>query len=366
MNEIPTEQVQESLQDHQLVTNPETGETKVRVKSVPSARRADALRLVAEGFLQQEATRSIGGDRHQVVVHVSAETLRSGAAGSCEFEGGPSMAAETVRRIACDASVVALIEDEDGEPLSVGRKTRTISAPLRRLLNARDKGCRFPGCANTRHVDAHHIEHWANGGETKPSNLVSLCSFHHRKVHEGGMQIHVLDDGALRFIKLDGTAIDSVASGCTQPLSDWTEIPEAHRERGIRIDERTAATRWRGERCDYGLGLRYCLRRRSAAERQRRSAFQRKRNVIFVDSRIDRLLSTPKRTCSLCAAGLCAGFCPQSLSDFSADVLRLLNKNMKSPQRYCRVKDRVSIADVNLPTVRLLTAAFSGPVVCPD
>ena len=169
------------------------------------------------------------------------------------------MAAETARRLACDASVVGLIEDEDGEPLSVGRKTRTISAPLRRLLNARDKGCRFPGCASSRHIDAHHIEHWANGGETKPSNLVSLCSFHHRKVHEGGIRIHVLDDGALRFIKLDGTAIDSVAPGCTQPLSDWTEIPRSHRERGILIDERTAATRWQGERCDYGLGVEVLL-----------------------------------------------------------------------------------------------------------
>ena len=125
-------------------------------------------------------------------------------AGCCEIEDGPSIAAETARRLACDASVVALIENDDGEPLNVGRKTRTISAPLRRMLNARDKGCRFPGCANSRYVDAHHIEHWANGGETKPSNLVSLCRFHHRAVHEGGVQIQVLDDGALRFVKLDG------------------------------------------------------------------------------------------------------------------------------------------------------------------
>ena len=86
------------------------------------------------------------------------------------------MAAETARRLACDASVVALIENDDGEPLNVGRKTRTISAPLRRVLNARDKGCRFPGCANTRYIDVHHVEHWANGGETKPSNLVRCAA----------------------------------------------------------------------------------------------------------------------------------------------------------------------------------------------
>ena len=187
-----------------------------------SARRADALSLVAESFLAHGAIEAAGTDRHQIVVHVAAETLRHRAAGCCEFEHGPSMAAETARRLSCDASVVALIENDDGEPLNVGRKTRTISAPLRRVLNARDKGCRFPGCSNTHYIDAHHVEHWANGGETKPSNLVSLCRFHHRAVHEGGIRIERLDDGALRFVKPNGAAVDRVAPGFTQPLGDWS------------------------------------------------------------------------------------------------------------------------------------------------
>ena len=182
---------------------------------------------MAESFLAHGAIEAAGTDRHQIVVHVAAETLRDRTAGCCEFEHGPSMAAETARRLSCDASVVALIENDDGEPLNVGRKTRTISAPLRRVLNARDKGCRFPGCANTRYIDAHHIEHWANGGETKPSNLVSLCRFHHRAVHEGGIRIERLDDGALRFVKPNGAAIDSVAPGFTQPLGDWRQLPAA-------------------------------------------------------------------------------------------------------------------------------------------
>ena len=137
-------------------------------------------------------------------VHVAAETLGRGAAGCCEIEHGPSIAAETSRRFACDASVVTLIEDADGEPLNVGRKMRTVSAPLRRMLTARDKGCRFPGCCNARYIDMHHIKHWANGGETKPSNLVSLCRFHHRAVHEGGFSVEILDDGALRFVRPNG------------------------------------------------------------------------------------------------------------------------------------------------------------------
>jgi hypothetical protein len=246
MNEIPFEQIEESLQD------------KMQVRSVPSARRADALAMVAESFLQHGPAAMTGGDRHQVVVHVSAETLRHQSAGCCEFEDGPSLSAETARRLACDASVVALIEDEDGEPLNVGRKTRTITSQLRRFLKARDKSCRFPGCTNTRHVDAHHIQHWANGGETKPSNLVSLCSFHHRKVHEGGMEVQMLDDGAVRFVKLDGTTIDS---SVPVPSGDWIQLPIQHESEGIHINARTAASRWAGERCDYGLGVEAMLSR---------------------------------------------------------------------------------------------------------
>ena len=209
-----------------------------------SARRADALALLAESFLAHGAQESPGTDRHQIVVHVSAETLRDRSAGCCEFEHGPSMAAETARRLSCDASVVALTESDDGDPLNVGRRTRTISASLRRALNARDRGCRFPGCANSRYLDAHHVEHWANGGETKPSNLVSLCRFHHHAVHEGGIRIEILDDGALRFVKPNGTAVDSIAPEYTQPPGDWKQLPAG-----------TLVNRWRGERMDYDLGV---------------------------------------------------------------------------------------------------------------
>jgi hypothetical protein len=159
------------------------------------------------------------------------------------------MAAETARRFACDASIVTMIEDEEGEPLNVGRKTRNISAPLRRVLNARDKGCRFPGCANTRYIDAHHVEHWANGGETKPSNLVSLCRFHHRAVHEGGIRIERLDDGALRFVKADGVAIDSSVA-VRQPSGEAQSMPVA-----------TARAHYRGDRMDLGLAVDVLLRK---------------------------------------------------------------------------------------------------------
>jgi hypothetical protein len=166
-----------------------------------------------------------------------------------------------------------VLEDEEGEPLNVGRKTRSIPPALRRALNARDRGCRFPGCSNTRYVDAHHIHHWAKGGETKLSNLVQLCRFHHRQVHEGRMVAQILDDGALRFLKPSGESFDSIAPDHTRPLSDWHQLQEDHTQQGIRIDPKTATTRWRGEKMDYGLGVEVLLQhsrrpRRVSAETQ--------------------------------------------------------------------------------------------------
>jgi hypothetical protein len=78
-------------------------------------------------------------------------------------------------------------------------------------------------------------------------------------VHEGAVQVHVLDDGAIRFTQPNGQTFDSVAPGCTQPLSDWTQIPAEHDDLGIHISERTAATKWAGESMDYGLGIQVLL-----------------------------------------------------------------------------------------------------------
>lgn len=219
------------------------------------ARRADALGVLAESFLKSGAEALNGGERTQIVVHVDAATLRDRTAGRCELEDGPSLAAETARRLACDASVVTLIEDEQGEPLNIGRKTRSIPPAIRRALNARDRGCRFPGCTQTCYVDGHHIQHWADGGETRLSNLLTLCRFHHRQVHEGRVVIQILDDGAVRFVRPNGQSFDGVASGHTPPLGDWTQLVAAHRLLGLRADRKTAATRWLGESMDYTIAI---------------------------------------------------------------------------------------------------------------
>lgn len=245
-----------------LHVSAETSDSAFQAELPPlSARRADALVVLAESFLQHGAEALSGGDRHQIVVHVDECALAGREPGRCEHEDGPATPIETARRLACDASVVRIREDERGEPLDVGRKTRSIPPSLRRALKSRDQGCVFPGCGHRRYVDGHHIHHWAEGGETKLANLVSLCRFHHRAVHEGGMRVERLDDGAWRFTNARGESREACAPGRTLPFGDGSQLVADHRERGLAIDPRTAATRWRGERMDYGLAVEVLLQR---------------------------------------------------------------------------------------------------------
>jgi hypothetical protein len=120
-----------------------------------------------------------------VVLHVDAHTLQPhGEAGRSTLDDGTRVSAETSRRLSCDAGRVTLRHNADGSILDVGRRTRTVPPAIRRALDARDRGCRFPGCG-LRFTDAHHVTHWAEGGETRLDNLVLLCRHHHRLVHEG-------------------------------------------------------------------------------------------------------------------------------------------------------------------------------------
>ncbi len=152
------------------------------------ARLADALMSLAT-----EAT-GMSGDPHlpSIVVHADAEVL-SGAepsvgASRSETEKGHRLAADTVRRLACDARVDLVLES-DGRPVGIGRRGRTVPAHIRRAIRHRDRGCRFPGCERVMHAAAHHIVHWAEGGSTDLDNLVLLCNRHHRLIHEGGWRI---------------------------------------------------------------------------------------------------------------------------------------------------------------------------------
>ena len=132
-----------------------------------------------------------GGRRSHLQVTASLETLLQlfGApAGDVEFS--PPISAAAVQRIACDCNVTRILLGGESQVVDVGRSTRTVSAPMRRALDARDKGCRWPGCdRSARWSAAHHVVHWSKGGPTDLDNLVLLCSRHHWMVHEGGWQI---------------------------------------------------------------------------------------------------------------------------------------------------------------------------------
>jgi hypothetical protein len=136
----------------------------------------------------------------EVVVHVNAGDLIG------ETAEGDRVPAETARRLLCDAGVVPMLEDESGKTIDVGRKSRSVPAALRRALEHRDGGCRFPGCSNTRWVDAHHVDHWIDGGATSLANTILLCRRHHRYLHEYGFSMELVD-GEPTFRDAEGTVI---------------------------------------------------------------------------------------------------------------------------------------------------------------
>ena len=128
-----------------------------------SARQADAMVSMASGYLSGNAERSCNSSRNTsddylVTIHVDQSALATG-------NGRSNLPIESVKRLCCDGHAVVIGEDENGEPLNIGRKTRTVPTAIKRALIARDKSCAFPGCHHTRFVDAHHIEHWSAGGE---------------------------------------------------------------------------------------------------------------------------------------------------------------------------------------------------------
>jgi hypothetical protein len=218
-----------------------------------ATRRADALVRMAEQWLAGSGSACSSGDRFVVNVHTDLETLKADGTGAeAELEDAGTVSAETSRRLACDAAVVHWLEDHDGAPLSVGRKTRTVPSALRRALQRRDRGCRFPGCTcSIRFVDAHHIHHWADGGATNLENLVTLCRHHHGLVHEGGFGLERTIDGVLRFTDPDGKHIPEVPAA--RPSGDAFELMARNEENGIRITPRTPVPGWLGEKMDEDL-----------------------------------------------------------------------------------------------------------------
>ncbi len=272
----------------------EAASDKLYVEQKPEERppagkvRADALALVAESALKSSLDPGTSGDRYQVVVHVIDRELEAperpatgnrsrvpagtptapvrharpaatepadspNSAGAWIGKSHSRVSAETARRLACDAGKVVM-RQRSGQILSVGRKTRTIPPPIRRALEFRDQGCRFPGCTS-QHCDAHHIEHWADGGETKLSNLVLLCRRHHRLLHEGGFSMHMDGQGAERFFDPRGRLLERSPAPPPVGADAARELIEHLEDAGILVTGKESMPAWDGEPMD----LRYVM-----------------------------------------------------------------------------------------------------------
>ena len=212
--------------------------------------------LLAEAALGNGLGKMERGEPYQVMLHVDSAILAGRSDdGLCEIENGEGISAESCRRLACDAPHVAVAHDTEGNVLHMGRKARRISKPLWRALISRDRTCRFPGCDRTRHLQAHHIEHWAKGGETNPDNLALLCRAHHWAVHEGGVQVEGRAPQGLTFHRPDGRVLPF----CPVPVpikgKAGEALKEANRRHRLEITANTVDCFWDGERMDLHMAV---------------------------------------------------------------------------------------------------------------
>ena len=214
--------------------------------------QADALGMIAEAALHGDLDSGAPGERYQVVVHVDAPVLADAEQpGQSVLEDGANLSAESARRVACDASRVTMHHDAEGRVIEISARSRTVPAALRRALQHRDRGCRFPDCG-LRFTQGHHIRHWAAGGPTTLFNLVLLCRRHHRSVHEDGFQVERLADGELQFRRPDGRVLPNVP---TAPVvHDSQDTPRAANGH-LPLNAHTLTPAWYGDRLDVGYAI---------------------------------------------------------------------------------------------------------------
>jgi hypothetical protein len=236
--------------------------------------RADALVAIAEQFLatanQNPQFQGLkGSERCQIMLHVDINTLREHGQAighthqHCHVDDKHWISPKTAKRLSCDASLVTVLEDEQGQVLNIGRRTRTVPASIARALNIRDKTCRVPGCCESRYVDAHHIKHWADGGETSLDNLVTLCRAHHRQLHQGCFTITAEKTATgqqLVFTTRSGREIQSSFFPQFPDVSAETSA-DALRTAAPAVDAKTCIPHWYGEDCDYGMAIAALLQR---------------------------------------------------------------------------------------------------------
>ena len=231
---------------------PENGEEP---RPLVGQQQADALGIIAEAALNHDLDPGPSGDRYQVVLHVDEPVLADPEQpGQSVLGDGQRVPAGTSRRLACDASRVRMRSDPDGRVVEVSARTRTIPPALRRALEHRDHGCRFPGCG-LPFTQGHHIRHWAEGGPTTLSNLVLLCRYHHRAVHEGGFQVQRLPDGELEFRRPTGWVVEEAPPLPPVPDDAFDRLRMENEAAGVEVDRSTPGGTWGGERLNVGWAI---------------------------------------------------------------------------------------------------------------
>ena len=163
-------------------------------------RHADALCVLSSQAIAADQD----ADRATVVLHTTIESL---GLGESEIEGALGLHPEIASRLTCDARIQYVLTDKEGNPLGIGRASRNVPRWLHRQLLRRDHGCTFPGCGTKMFLKAHHIWHWELGGPTDYDNLLLVCLFHHKLVHEGGWSV-CLNGTVAEWYKPDGRRYD--------------------------------------------------------------------------------------------------------------------------------------------------------------
>jgi hypothetical protein len=143
-----------------------------------------------------------------------------------DLERGELISRETVRRIACDATVVIAVDDEDGHTMYEGRARRDPTGAQRREVMRRDRHCRFPGCTNVTFTNVHHVVPWTPDGRTDLDNLALLCQHHHHRVHSRQWAMSGDANKVLTFVGPTGRAMVS------RPSALWTAATDGRAGRG--------------------------------------------------------------------------------------------------------------------------------------
>jgi hypothetical protein len=207
-----------------------------------NAINVDALAMIIETFMTTEPATRTNSDRWMVGVNVDADVLvDDDPDGACELDDGPALPAETVRRLFCDSATVAIIRRQNGEPLTVSPRSQTVPRSVRRAARLRDRGCRFPGCGERTYLEIHHVHHQSRGGAHEIVNVLELCWFHHRLVHEGGWTIRFLEHDEVIAITPEGNVI---SNRIEPPVGVASTLGAANAAAGVTVDPRAITPNW--------------------------------------------------------------------------------------------------------------------------